>query len=291
MQQLLLQYLKGPFAQPRKMPLIIRLILVGIMTWLTEIGGLLIWPMLSYSVDDLGFRLTLKRYLYPILSYILGSITIVPIVAAQFNFVPLPCYSSRSVLKPQTQMTCVLNRHYVKSNVRDGLLTLSRQLSRRYDNVDIRFLDGGHPFGVIPPFPNFSHRNGRSIDLAFLWKDDLGNQTTSPSPIGYGGYTNPTQTRNCSSEELLKILNIPISLRWNLTWAQSLFPKRNLDTNKTRTMISYAASNPDILAIYLEPSLHNAVGSKNGKTMANPCSWLRHDDHLQLYFVQIPSER
>ncbi|MBM76476.1 MAG: hypothetical protein CMK59_13805 [Proteobacteria bacterium] len=264
----------------------IRLLLVVLTTWLTEVGGFLIWPMLSYSVDDLGWRLVLKRYSYPILSYILGSVLIIPVLAAQMNSVPLPCFTKKSVLKPQTRLTCILNRHYVQSNVLESLVTLSKQLSRRYDSIDVRFLDGGHPFAIIPPFLNFSHRNGRSVDLSFMWRDDLGKPSSSPSPMGYGGYTSKNNSRACSSENQLHILDTPISMRWDLSWLQNRLPRRTLDTKRTRTLISYAASNPELLAIFIEPSLHSEIGSKNGKTMANPCSWIRHDDHMQLYFAK-----
>ena len=64
-------------------------------------------------------------------------------------------------------------------------------------------------------------------------------------------------------------------------------PERKLDVARTRAMVGYLAGLKEVAMLLLEPHLHDKLGSKNGKTAANPCKLARHDDHFSIRFYPV----
>ena len=71
-------------------------------------------------------------------------------------------------------------------------------------------------------------------------------------------------------------------MRWDLDWYQQLLPKADLNTVLTRTMIGLLDDQKSTTRITLEPHLHPLLASP--KTIANPCTQARHDDHIHVLF-------
>jgi hypothetical protein len=278
--------LLGPFAQPRRKPMLIRLGIVAVMTLLTEVGGLLIWPFLSFSADNIGTKQTALKWLLPISGYLLLTKLALPVAAGTVGSVPLPCKATREhPIEPRSALTCLLARNYARPQVREGLMLAAKRMSRRYERVELNYLDAGFPFRLMPMLPHAYRREGLEVDMNFLWKDVGGRAARpSPSPLGYGHYVEPREPRDCPPEQLYHIGSIPIDLRWELSWMQKLMPERTLDVARTRAMVGYIAGQKEVLQIMLEPHLHGKLGSKNGKTVANPCKIARHDDHFNVRF-------
>ena len=214
--------LLGPFAQPRWRDVFLRLFFVGVLTITTQVGGVLIWPSLCISTNNIGFLYQIQRITMPIICYLLGTWWVVPVVAAPFNSVPLPCSSTKEYpLAPRSYLTCLTNRNYVHSSVKDDLLRTSKIFGRLYANVDIHYLDVGFPIRGMPTVPNLSHVNGKTVDVSFIWNVE-GLVVPSPSPIGYGN---------------------------ELKFVQSVFSDAKIHKPKTKQLVSFIEKSKQVKTI------------------------------------------
>ena len=122
------RFFLGPFAQQSRVALLLRILLVLLLTITTQIGGVLVWPTLSMSSDDIGWKYKLQRWLYPIGVYLFGNMILFPNLAPLWSMEALPC-SSSSYLQPRTTLTCLSNRQYLKS---ESLRSLQRVSTNIY---------------------------------------------------------------------------------------------------------------------------------------------------------------
>ena len=229
--------LLGPFAQPRWRDVFLRLFFVVGLTITTQVGGFLIWPALCISTDNLGVLYRIQRIVMPIICYLLGTWWIVPVIAAPFHSVPLPCSSTKEYpLAPRSSLTCLSNRNYVHESVRDDLLRTSKIFGRLYANVDIHYLDVGFPIRGMPAIPNVSHIDGKKVDFSFIWNIE-GQVVPSPSPIGYGNEFN---------------------------FVQSLFSDAKIHKPKTKQLLSFIEKSDQVKSILVnfDLKLHKEKAKK-----------------------------
>ena len=132
--------------------------------------------------------------------------------------------------------------------------------------------------------PHLNHSKGNIVDIAFFWQNPESKARTSPpSPLGYYGYTQPQTPRICDPQDLPRIFGrVALDMRWDFEWYQQLLPKAELNTMLTRTMIGLLDDQQATTRITLEPHLHKRLASP--KTIVNPCSQARHDDHIHVRF-------
>ena len=117
-------FLLGPFAQNTRIAVLIRILIVIVLTVLTQVGGIFIWPTLGLSNDDIGWKYRLRRWLYPIGAYLLGNLFLLPLAAPLWSMEALPCNGS-SFLQPRSSLTCLMNRHYLKKDAKKSILRVS----------------------------------------------------------------------------------------------------------------------------------------------------------------------
>ena len=58
-----------------------------------------------------------------------------------------------------------------------------------------------------------------------------------------------------------------------------------MDEKRTNILLHYLGRNKNVTAIFLEPELHQKLGTNVEKLHKNPCSWLLHDDHFTIFFT------
>jgi len=290
MKDLLLIGLKGPLAQPRFLPLFLRLVLVVVLTLWTQVGGLLIWPTLAISVDNLGLKQRLIRIMAPIAAYIFGLFALIPMMSGWFGMERLPCFTeNRTPLAARTVLTCLSGRNYVQPHVLDTLSDVANKIHRVYPKLTLHYLDASFPFRGPPLFPHMAHNDGLSVDMSFFWKrKDSDTPVESPSPIGYFGYVAPPYDRQCAPPFLFLGL-IPVDLRHDLTWLQSMLPDHVIDLKQTRSLIGFFTARNEVEQIVIEPHLLKRMGDSKGKLVKNLCDQARHDDHFHMDFKAIVS--
>lgn len=197
--------------------------------------------------------------------------------------VRLPCASGEgaSVL-PASLAYCLLNRNYVRPELRALVLALGADLARAYPGSVVRYLDAGFPFlDGMPLLPHLSHRAGRSIDLAYFYTDPRTGKAMdgTPSSLGYWAYVPPKAGTPPACPPATW------DLRWDLDWLQRLWPPWHLDEMRTGAMLHWLTTEGHkrgVARIYLEPHLKKRLGVESGLIRFAGCGAARHDDHLHV---------
>ncbi|MEO0622405.1 MAG: hypothetical protein AAFU49_06285 [Pseudomonadota bacterium] len=218
------------------------------LTVLTQIGGLA-W-LLALCAR--------RRVLTFVAGYVALSL-MAAWAAPALGRVPLPCLGD-GPLRMQSMLYCVLNRHYAVPALAQALEDAAEAMEARHPGTETLVLDAGFPFlDGFPMLPHLSHRRGRSADLAFYYRDDEGylpGQTRSP--VGYFAFEEGPS--DCPQRWL--------TLRWDLTWAQPLWPDWDPD--------------PRIGKVLIEPHLETRLGVQSTKLRFQGCRAARHDDHIHV---------
>ncbi|MEC7986821.1 MAG: hypothetical protein VX278_16755 [Myxococcota bacterium] len=276
-------FLLGPFAQSTRIAVLIRILIVIILTVFTQVGGILVWPTLGISSDDIGWKYRLRRWLYPMGVYFLGNLILLPLVAPLWSMEALPCNNS-SFLQPRSSLTCLMNRHYLKKDAKQSILRVSQRMERIYPRSNLHYLDANFPIPYMHMLPHLNHSKGNALDLSFIWRNPKSKAfTPSPSPIGYLGFSQPETPRACNPQDIYRVYGpLALKLRWDFSFLQPLFPKREIDPIQNKTLISFLSIQPEIQFIVFEPHLHRTLSNK--KVVSNSCKVARHDDHMLLLF-------
>lgn len=262
---------------------------VVLLTFLTEIGGaILLLSILLVRLAPKRFacRKTIAACNFVGL-YLVASLVLAPIVAPIAGRVALPCLDTANPgLAALSPLTCLLNRNYVAPATASALHALSADLQVTNPGTGVRYLDAAFPFDLgMPLLPHLSHGDGRKVDLAFFYLgDDLVYQSgLTPSPIGYWGFEQPPAgvLQLCPQVSLY-------TLRWNMTWLQSLWPETELDHARTRRMLQWLIGpgrSHGVEKVLLEPHLETSLGFDSDLIRFQGCRAARHDDHLHVAFA------
>ncbi|HHO51261.1 MAG TPA: hypothetical protein ENK18_10405 [Deltaproteobacteria bacterium] len=239
--------------------------LVGVLllTVLTEVGGLLVWPALGLAG---ALRLRLRTSLGLVgVAYALGSV-VVPPVAARLGRVPLPCLGHPH-LAPQSLGCCLLHRNYVRPELHAELLAIAARYAEARPGEQVRYLDAGFPIRGLPLLPHLSHHDGRKVDLALPGRGG--------SPIGYLGYDPPPPGTPpaCPPRWL--------DLRWDLDPIQPLVALE-LDVTRASELVQASVSRRAVGKLLLEPHVEARLSVTSDKIRFQGCWAARHDDHLHL---------
>jgi hypothetical protein len=164
-----------------------------VLTILTQVGGLIY--LVSFTTYSFINRQTGNKILQRVLQflsflilYTIITFSIVPLLAKPFGRAPLPLTKNRHV-RPLNFLTCFLNRHYVRPELKETTFEVAEQMNLVYPETIVNYLDAGFPFiNKFPLFPHLSHNDGKKLDIAFCYLDAKTQQPTNdvPSPIGYG---------------------------------------------------------------------------------------------------------
>lgn len=270
---------------------ILVLLLVAILTLVTQIGGAVLWacwPVLSLVAGRLKDR---SRTLAAIAvtTTFLGvysaiSLLAVPPLAAAFGREPLPCLSSdERPLRAVSPLYCLTNRNYARPQVHRLLRALSVAMVQEAPGTVTGYLDAGFPFlDGFPMLPHLSHRGGRDVDLAFFYRRaDDGSPVPAAGawPVGYWAFVQPRpgDPNPCTAQI--------IDLRWDMDWLQPAFGDHVLDERRTGAMLRWLAANGPRYGLQktlLEPHLQRRLSAEGGLFRFQGCRAARHDDHLHL---------
>lgn len=261
---------------------IVLILLVTILTILTQIGG---FVLLLSELTCKNVRLAKRsRVLTFLFFYCIAILCIVPILSKQLGRVPLPVFSN-ALVKPVSIWTCVLNRHYVRPALRESVEKAAITLETTHKGAEIRYLDANFPFyDGFPLLPHLSHSDGKKLDIAFFYREKSTQKPTNnkPSRSGYGVFTAPKgNERNRISECLDKGY-------WQYDFSKYLtfgsHPEGfEFDQELTRALIMLWVNDPNIEKMFIEPHLEARMGlAQYDKVRLHGCQAVRHDDHLHV---------
>jgi hypothetical protein len=268
--------------------IVLLLALVLFLTALTQVGGLVfLISMLSFRLIDKRFsnqwtRLATKMLSFATL-YLLFVFVLVPVSARPFGRVQLPVLEKRH-LQPANVWTCLLNRNYVRQELREITFQVAESMNSKYPGVIVNYLDANFPFiDNFPLLPHLSHNDGKKLDLSFQYNDSkTGNFTNDvPSFIGYGICEDPkvgeeNKPRFCDEKGYWQY-----NLLKDIVW-QGNKDKFVFDNPRTRDLVSSFASHDGTGKIFIEPHLKTRLGLTSNKIRFHGCQAVRHDDHLHV---------
>ncbi len=186
----------------------------------------------------------------------------------------LPCFGEP--LRMQSPLYCALNRHYVAPELASVAQDAATRMAITFPGTITLALDGGFPFmDGMPLIPHLSHDDGEKLDFAFYYATPDGRYLPGQtrSPLGYFAFEN-TPPENCPANSL--------TLRWQLSWLQTLLPNRPLDGPRTAALITQLAADPRVSKIFVEPPLAARLGLSHPKIRFQGCRAARHDDHIHI---------
>lgn len=280
------QVLLGPLSLPGWGGRALGLALTVVLTLLTQVGGVLLWPAWGPAWSgtaglDRGRGAVRAGLLLGV--YLLGSQGVLPAVAERTGRVRLPAFASAGApLEPLLLAYPLLNRNYVRPHTHAAVLAGARAAAAEEPGLVVRYLDAGFPFPFPwpPLLPHLSHGDGQRVDLSLHWSRDGQPVEGARSPIGYLGYAVEGGQRPECAGVRHPVAGVPLDLRWDLAWLQPLLPDLDLDVARTRTLVRAMAGEARVCSVLLEPTLHRLLPAP--KLAANGCSVARHDDHVHI---------
>jgi hypothetical protein len=261
---------------------------VMILTIVTQIGGLVfLVSMLAFRsidkrIEKRWLRLVSKTISFLTL-YLLFTFFIVPFTAKSFGRVQLPVFQTHS-LRPGNILTCVLNRNYVRPELREIAFRVAEELNKKYPDATLNYLDANFPFlNKFPLFPHLSHNDGRKLDLAFQYNDSKTGKITSdiPSFIGYGICEEPKKGEENKPEYCDK------KGYWQYNLLRQIISQHNkeeftFDNTRNRDIVNMFASHDRLGKIFIEPHLKTRLAVTSDKVRFHGCQAVRHDDHIHV---------
>lgn len=218
--------------------------------------------------------------------YSTATFFVVPVIAKSFGRIALPLTQTDN-LRPLNFFTCILNRNYVRPELKQITLEVARQMNSKYPGTVVNYLDANFPFiNSFPLLPHLSHNDGKKLDITFCYiNKKTGNITNNvPSLIGYGiseePRANEINTANLCAKQGY----------WQYSFVMRIIPQRNklnftFDSIRTKELVNLFASKSEIGKIFIEPHLKTRLKLTSNKIKFHGCQAVRHDDHIH---VQLP---
>lgn len=283
----LLRLLLGPFQAERStLAILSSLVLIALLTLLTQIGGLVFWLAQGVGADirkRFGTARGIATFTAFVVLYGVSSLAIVPRIAEATGRVPLGCLTvPERHYAPSSLLYCALNRHYVRPDVRVVLEGVSNSLAAAYPGTIVSYLDGSFPFfDGFPLLPHRSHDDGRKLDLALFYRDRRSGAALPEGgawPLGYWSFAPAWAIASGPTAD-----SRDGPLRWRMTWIQGLFGNLSLDRERTAEMLRYLSSGKQSAAVqrvFIESYLRDALGVRSPKIGIAGWNAARHDDHI-----------
>ena len=265
-----------------------KIILFCLLTVLTQVGGFVyLFSILTYKLTNKWSKNNYLKATYRFTSflilYFLTTFLIIPLLAKPFGRVPLPLKET-SHLQPLNIWTCILNRNYVRPELKQTAFEVAKQMNDKFPGTRINYLDANFPFiNKFPLIPHLSHNDGKKLDLSFCYRYANTNEPTNecPSFIGYGICEEPRPNEK----------NTPYSCDvkgfWQYSFLSKVISQDNkkdftFDSDKTKELVNLFAKKTTIGKIFIEPHLKTRLNLTSDKIRFHGCQAVRHDDHIHV---------
>jgi hypothetical protein len=265
-----------------------RLLTFLLLTLLTQVGGIVYvinfttYRFINRKINDQWPRRLCKLVTF-VLFYAIATFFIVPMLARPLGRVQLPVKETDH-LKPLTFITWLLNRNYVRKDLRDAVVDVAGEMNRKYPGTVVNYLDGNFPFfNGFPLIPHLSHNDGKKLDLAFCYKEKQSQLETNkaPSPIGYGICEEPVggeknMAQFCSEKGF-----------WQYSFLKSIIPQGGKGdyefyAAKTKHLVELFCQDNRIGKLFIEPHLQARLKLTSPVVRFHGCHAVRHDDHIHI---------
>ena len=179
----------------------LHILVFTLLTILSQVGGV-IYLLSIVIIKKSKAKYILKRLGVFLCIYLVCNQIIIPFTAPIFGREKI---KETNHIEAATIWTTLLNRNYVKPRLNELLLQISNRLEKKYSGIKVIYLDANFPFyDDFPLPPHLSHKDGKKIDLSFIYKNNENNLVNiKPSVSGYGVFTEPQQEDENTSEKCI----------------------------------------------------------------------------------------
>lgn len=257
--------------------IILHVILIGILTVLTQVGGLVylfsLWLNTTFKITS-----KLKRVLMFIGLYLIGSLLIVPLTAPFFGREKIK-YSHG--IRPTNYMTVLLNRNYVRPQLNKLLQGTANNL--KGSGIQISYLDANFPFiNKFPLLPHLSHNDGKKLDISLIYQNTEGELSIAQKSVsGYGVFEEPKLKEY---NQIAKCLNkgyFQYDYPKYLTFGE-INEELQFSVKGTKKLVTAILKQPKLGKLFIEPHLKKRLNLKSNKVRYHGCKAVRHDDHIHI---------
>lgn len=259
------------------MKLILHFFLIIILTITTQIGGI-IYVICIIFINRNNEKYRLKRLVLFSILYLVVTFLIVPNLAPIFG---------REKIKENKNLTAhffiikLFNRNYVKPELNTILENVLEVLKTNNPELKLIYLDANFPFfDGFPLLPHLSHKDGKKIDVSFIYEDNKGNVTNlKTSNSGYGVFENPMKEEFNQAEYCKQKGYWQYDFTKYMTFG-SINDDLKLSEKTTRLLIEEILKHNKVSKLFIEPHLKNRLKLHNKKIRFHGCRAVRHDDHI-----------
>ena len=259
---------------------VIHILIVGFLTLLTQIGGL-VW-LINFGFFKLFVKKKPKWLVLGVffVFYTVTTFLIIPPLAKLGGRVPLPL-TKTGTLRPHNFMTPLLNRHYVRPQLKSQLIEIADKTNKENSQLKVSYLDANFPFiNGFPLLPHLSHSDGRKVDLSFYYTKNNLEGNLKPANSGYGKYVEPqtteyNQVKHCKSKGYWQ---------YDFTKYVTLGSRNDLefDSKNTKKLVTRCAQHHLTQKIFIEPHRKKRMNLSYNNIRFHGCQAVRHDDHIHL---------
>ncbi|MGN6439376.1 MAG: hypothetical protein ACTHMM_22760 [Agriterribacter sp.] len=267
---------------------IVSFIIFVVLTLLTQVGGIiylfskLISSFINKKLTSWWARLGTSLATF-LLLYLLCTWLVVPPLAKSYGKVPLPAFETNHV-RPLTILTPLLNRQYVKEDVKLVVIKAATALHKKFPGSVVNYLDAGFPFiNGFPLLPHLSHHDGKKLDIAFRYTDSKTEKPVNDAPswLGYGICEEPVPG------EVNTAVFCAMKGYREYSILQRYMPQGNkanytFDGIQTKALIQNLAAEKEVEKIFIEPHLKERMDITSNKVAFHGCHSIRHDDHIHV---------
>lgn len=254
------------------------LAMTALLTTLTQVGGVVF--LLSIVIGRLfSLEKGWANTLVFLGLYLVTSVFIAPPLAKLFGRVPI---EQTEGVKPLRWATVAMNRHYVVPDWNVVLAKMEDEL--KGSEICILYLDANFPFPGIPLAPHLSHKDGKKLDLAFVYADESGSIVPAgKSTTGYGVFSGPEngetdQPSICAKREKGRFYELASWLSFG-----SFNDELTFDVRANRKLAKAFLQQREAEKMFVEPHLKDRMNlGSYSKVRWQGCHSVRHDDHFHM---------
>lgn len=254
---------------------VLHFLVVIFMTIISQTGGVVY--LLVLLIFKWKNQLSKKWFVPVFVSfYVLHVFIVIPPLAKQFGRVALPW--SHDVVKPRNYLYPMLNRHYVKPELKTAFMNAGSKMQRFYPNYKINYLDANFPFwDGFRLLPHLSHKDGKKLDVCFIYtyNDELIKNTKTW--MGYGSCEEPRSNETNMPNKCSKHPQYGLLCELSDTNEKYKFYEK-----ANKRLVQCFLEEPSIRKMFIEPHLKERMGLSNAKIRFHGCQAVRHDDHIHV---------
>lgn len=254
-----------------------KLFLFCVLTLITQIGGI-VYLIAEFTIKNNTQKYLIKKTAVFIIIYCFATFLIVPYIAPVFGREKI---QDTTQIQAHSFFTKLFNRNYVNPKLHITLKEIANSLKSYNPKIKLVYLDANFPFiDGFPLAPHVSHKDGKKIDISFVYEDKnqiVTNQKLSNS--GYGVFEEPI------NQEYNQSIVCKEKGYWQYNFTRyftfgSINKHLFFSEKATKKLLLAIINQKQVHKIFIEPHLKNRLHLQSSKIRFHGCQAVRHDDHI-----------